>query len=341
MMKKAVFILSCFFFLLIPLLSVYSETDTLFEDEFEEFVPYSDSSSVCNSTCNGCDSVQTSTDGEFRLNTRLNITILGLALTILSGILLRFAPTRKLRYLVLLIALIIFGFYNGACPCPISSLSNVFIYFAGGETHFENMLWFLGLLPITYIFGKVWCGWVCHLGSLQEFIYSHQKIKFLEGPTTQKILKYLRYILTLTLIIQLFIVPEYLFDKIDPFRVAYNLGMGATTLNWILLALLLLTSVFMYRPFCKGACPIGLLLGWVAKIPGASVLGANESCIGCNLAVKSCKIQAISHKDNYNILDNKECIACGNCIDACSKKEMKFFRKSQSHSDKQIICKKN
>jgi polyferredoxin len=117
--------------------------------------------------------------------------------------------------------------------------------------------------------------------------------------------------------------------------------LGATTLNWILLALLLLTSVFMYRPFCRGACPIGLFLGWVAKIPGASVLGANENCIGCNLAVKNCKIQAITQKEYFNILDNKECIACGNCIDACSKKEMKFYRKNSLHNDKQIICKKN
>lgn len=339
-MKKVTFVIFVLFFFIAPIFSANAESDTLFEDEFEEFVPYNDSSSACPATCDECKSPESNSEGEFRLYTRFNITILALTLTFISGIFLRFASTRKLRFLVLLVALIIFGFYNGACPCPISSFSDILIFLAGGETYFENMLWFLGLIPITYIFGKVWCGWVCHLGALQEFIYSHQKIKFLEGQLAQKVLKYLRYILTLTLIVQIFILPEYLFKEIDPFRVAYNLGLGATTLNWILLALLLLTSVFMYRPFCRGACPIGLFLGWVAKIPGASVLGTNENCIGCNLAAKNCKIQAINQKQNFNILDNKECIACGNCIDACSKKEMKFYRKNSYHNDKQIICKK-
>ncbi|NLO20214.1 MAG: 4Fe-4S binding protein [Ignavibacteria bacterium] len=339
MSKKAI-ALFYLIFLFSTALPVYSIENSEFEDEFEEFIPYSDSSAQSSSACENCNGKDGDSYSDARFYKRLNITIFALTLTVISGFLLRFAPTRKLRFLILLISLIVLGFYNGACPCPISSMSQIFIYFAGAESHFVNMIWFLALIPITYIFGKVWCGWVCHLGALQEFIYSHKKIAFLESQKTQTILKYLRYFFTLALIVQLFIVPEYLCKKFDPFRLAFNLGYGASTLNWALLAILLLISVFSYRPFCKGVCPIGLFLGWVAKIPGASILGSSENCIGCNLALKSCDIQAISQIDNQKILDNKECIACGNCIDACPKSGMKFFRKSAARSEKQIICKK-
>ncbi len=197
--------------------------------------------------------------------------------TILAGIFLRFRPTRLLKTVFLVASAVFLGFYNGACPCPISSMSFAIIGVTGGDIYWESTIWFLALIPVTYILGQVWCGWVCHLGALQEFVFRRSKLKFLQGERAQKIMKIMRWLFLAALIIQLLYTRTYIFDDIDPFRIAFNLGYGADTAGWILLGLLLLASVFIYRPFCRAACPIGLVYGWIAKIPGASVLGKDDS----------------------------------------------------------------
>ena len=79
-------------------------------------------------------------------------------------------------------------------------------------------------------------------------------------------------------------------------------------LGWVLLAALLVASVLIHRPFCKTVCPIGLLLGWVSKIPGASVLGPGDHCLGCSACNGACRINAITREAKASVLDNQECI---------------------------------
>ena len=101
--------------------------------------------------------------------------LLGSILSIIAGVFIRFKYTRKTRGIFLVASIVFFGFYNGACPCPISSLSHLVIGATGGETSWVYMVWFVGLIPVTYVFGKTWCGWVCHLGALQKFLYMPNK----------------------------------------------------------------------------------------------------------------------------------------------------------------------
>ena len=306
------------------------------DDEFEDYNPDADTASVAVAQ----DAVISTPIYEHRLF----FPISSLIMTALAGIFVRFSATRKLRGLFLAISVIVLGFYVGACPCPISSFSYTIIALSGGQVIWENMIWFLALIPLTYIFGKTWCGWVCHLGALQEFLFMPAgKLEFLKTRKAQQVMKYIRYVLVAILIVQLIITHSYLFNKIDPFKTAYNLGFNAGYTEWILLGLLVLTSVFMYRPFCKSACPIGLVLGWISKIPGASVLDKNESCAGCTLCATGCNQQAI-YRDPVNkisVIDNKECIACGECLDNCKKCSMNFFRKNEKHKTVNKLCKEN
>ncbi len=309
------------------------------QDEFEEVTDTNEFSEVIGqSEFEQPGAIDTTVPEEVGINWDMLYWPLGaLAFTILAGFLVRFRPTRTVRGVLLTGSVIFLGFYNGACPCPISSLSNTFIGAIGGDAPWEAMVWFLGLIPVTFVFGKVWCGWICHLGALQEFIYRSDKLKFLRGNKAQIVMKVMRWALLVTLIVQLIYTQTYLFDEIDPFRTAFNLGFGTSLTGWILLGLMLLSSVFIYRPFCKAACPIGLLLGFVAKIPGASVLGAKEICTGCVTCSKACKYDAIVRKDKYSVLDNTECILCGECIDQCRQNGILFYRKGKKHGDKVIL----
>ncbi len=248
--------------------------------------------------------------------TTLFRTLIALILTVIASLAYRKSRGRKLRFFIMLGTIIYLGFYSSGCPCMISSFQNLILLLLGEPTRWVTLVWIIGLLPITYIFGKVWCGWVCHLGALQEFIYRPTLFKGLQNEKSQRILRYVQYGALIALILQLLITRINLFIKIDPFKVAFNLfSVNAT--GYVLLAVLLISSILIYRPFCRAICPVGLVLGWIEKIPGASKLQITPSCKSCKQCVKACDSNAISSTADQYIIDQENCIRCGKCLDTC------------------------
>ncbi|MEA3447371.1 MAG: 4Fe-4S binding protein [Bacteroidota bacterium] len=277
------------------------------------------------------DEAKTLGDEEQTSYTRLYYSIAILALTILAAVFMKFKKTRKLRLLVLLIALVIFGFYRGG-PGVISSFQNTYLTAIGVEVNWQALVLFLGLIPITYFAGRVFCGWVCYLGAIQEFLYS-KKFHIFQSAKAQKVMRIIRGVALTAMLIQLTFTHIILWNKVGPFKVAVNL-FSPNMAGYILLGIVLISSVFMYRPFCKTLCPVGLLLGLIAKIPGASVLGVDNSCAGCKTCNDSCDINAITRKNKTSKMDNQECIRCGDCISDCKKGSISFYHKNKIHYDK-------
>ena len=328
-MKNTIFLIILFFSLSIP--TWVSAQD----DEFSEFQDGTEFTEEANTN----DEFSDDEFGEFSEGdvldkatptnwNRFNWAIGILTFTILAGILVRYKKTRKLRPLFLLAAVVILGFYRGG-PGVISSFQNTYLLSIGASAKWTAIILFLGLIPITYLFGKVFCGWACYLGAIQEFLYIG-KVKLFQTEKAQKIMRIIRYVVLAALIVQLTITLGIEWSKIGPFKVIFNLFSPNIT-GYILLAILLISSLFIYRPFCKAACPVGLILGWVTKIPGAAVLGITNSCVGCKTCSTSCEINAITRDGKTSKLDNQECIMCGDCMNDCKIKSIQPFRKGETH----------
>lgn len=254
-----------------------------------------------------------------------------------ASIFLRFKSTRQLRSLFLVLSIVILGFYRGGCPCSIQSFQNGILGLTGTHVKWHSVLLFAGLIPITYLFGRVYCGWICHLGALQEFIFKTSSVKLFQSERSQKMMRGIRITALIFLLAQLLITQTNLYKKVDPFATIYNFH-SEYAVSWVLVVVVIASSFFLYRPFCKTACPVGLVLGWINKIPGASVLGVQHNCNSCALCNKECVINAITRDNKTSVLDNQECIRCGECIKACKKKAFGFFRKNKNHPSK-IECK--
>lgn len=232
----------------------------------------------------------------------------------------RNATFRKYRGLFLLVSVLYLGFYRGACPCMISSWQNSFLIFLGVKVKWETLLWFLLLIPGAYLFGKLWCGWLCHLGALQEFLFKALNVKFLQGNKAQKVIKWIQISVFVLWIIQLILTRSNLFCEWDPFKVAFNLISPSTT-GWLLLGILLVSSVLVYRPFCRFMCPVGLTLGWVSLIPGARKLDKNDTCVNCKKCDTACQQRSLIHENKVTTLRVQDCILCGECISDCNVKK--------------------
>jgi len=321
------------------LIAVTDMADSLSASDLDEFTPMDSDEfeSIVNSdefvSSDGLDEFEAFTEQpennsfiDDKEITTLFRTLIALILTVIAGFVYRSSQGRKLRFFIMLGALIYLGFYSSGCPCMISSFQNLILFLLGEPTRWVTLVWIIGLLPITYIFGKIWCGWVCHLGALQEFIYRPTLFKGLQNEKSQRILKYIQYGALVALILQLLITRINFFIKIDPFKVAFNL-LSVNATGYVLLAVLLISSILIYRPFCRAICPIGLVLGWIEKIPGASKLQITPSCKSCKQCVKACDSNAISSTADQYIIDQENCIRCGKCLDTCRFKAINQFRK--------------
>ncbi|MFH2144114.1 MAG: 4Fe-4S binding protein [Bacteroidota bacterium] len=323
----------------------FKEFNENYEDEFKEFNEdeFSEFSEDSNST--GCIlSCSQTCQKKLSDNNSLEWILVILGFTVVAGVLIRYKATRNLRGWFLLASLFIIGFYKAGCTaCPIGGFQDFLLGVFGYDEGWKQLIWFIAIIPITYLFGRVYCGWICHLGALQEFLYLPGRIKVLQTAKAQKYLRISRYVLLATLIIQIAVMGTKYWCRIDPFvniygfRDFYKMISGTIIFDSeliiiiILVSLLLISSVLSFRPFCRTACPVGLIMGLVEKIPGASVIGTKGECAGCKLCNAACNSRAIVRNDNYSSIDNSDCIMCGDCIDACGKNGLGFFRKSKKH----------
>jgi ferredoxin len=259
---------------------------------------------------------------QFRGEAKAFKWVIGILLvTVAAGILVRYKPTRNLRAVFLVSSIAVLGFYKGGCPCPIQSIQYTILNLFGHAYKWQTLVYFLALIPITYFLGRVYCGWICSLGALQEYMFLGSRFRLFQSERAQVIMRRIRIVALSALVVQLALTQQNLFKKIDPFAVVFNFT-SYYTIDWVLVGVLVISSVLIHRPFCKTVCPVGLTLGWVSKLPGASNLAANHTCLSCSTCSQSCRINAITREGKVSRIDNQECIRCGECLEQCRRSSL-------------------
>ncbi len=301
------------------------------EDEFEDFGAANSLSAPEEISENK--SAASADTHSFWLKSTMIWVYVSLIVTILAGIMLHYPSTRKFRNFFLLGSVIVFGFLKGGCACPIMGVYELAIWIHGGTAKIHSLIWFIGIAAISYFTGKVYCGWICHLGAVQEYIYLGNRFPALKGVTAQKTLKAFQIASFIGFISYAFLTKTNLYCKIEPFLVVFNL-FSVTVTGWILFGILMTTTVLIYRPFCRGFCPLGLILGWISLLPGAKKIIKDNTCIGCSSCSEVCGHQAITRtvideeEGIYNVtFIPHECNACGDCMDVCGKDSISFCSK--------------
>ncbi len=300
-----------------------SVSDNEFSDASDEFKDIGDSEfseNLENSEISIANTKQglSKTDTDFLIE--LSILFI---LTIIVGVFINNNFFQKLRPFFMLSMLIWLGFIHGGCPCMISSFQNLALAGMGLDVNWISLLWIIGLLPLTYLFGRVWCGWLCHLGALQDFIFSATRFEVLKKHKHQKILRIIQVSVFVILFIQLAVTRTNIYIHYDPFKVAFNL-FSANITGYVLLALLLLTSILIYRPFCRAICPVGLVLGWISMLPKARKITQDISCVDCVKCSNKCKTGALLYENKKSFVTELNCIACGDCLKSCKKEALTF-----------------
>ena len=95
---------------------------------------------------------------------------------------------------------------------------------------------------------------------------------------------------------------------------AYGL-LGGIWLSLVVLVFFLVLMVLSSRPFCRTLCPLGAIYGLVSRVSLARIEVDKNACDNCGACDNVCPVEL----DVTNEAGGAECIACGDCIAACTK----------------------
>lgn len=217
---------------------------------------------------------------------------------------------------------------------------------------------FIFLLGISLIFGRLYCSFLCPLGMLQDIIIALSgKVGWRRNHSFQSPQNLLRYsILILTILTAAlgamsllnFLDPYSIFARtithlLEPFTVwAYNTSIsflhvfdiyvfdkklpsvppviwGVAAAFFFLITGMSLTSGRLY---CNTLCPVGTLLGLVARISFFKLALNRTSCNACGRCASVCKAGCINTEEMT--IDQSRCISCFNCLEACTQSSIRY-----------------
>ncbi|MEF9940974.1 MAG: 4Fe-4S binding protein [Lachnospiraceae bacterium] len=232
-------------------------------------------------------------------------------------------------------ALCVPGLNCYSCPgalgsCPIGSLQAVL-----GDRNYKFSFYIVGiLLFVGALFGRFICGWLCPFGLIQDLFYKIPFVRKIKKLPGDRFLKWIKYILLVGFVILLPLFAVDIIGQGSPWFCKYICPSGTLTagiplvlsnpglqqaLGWlftwkvVILILLLLLSVFVYRPFCRYLCPLGAIYGFFNPIAFYRYQIDKTACTDCGICQAACKFDIPVWKSPNSI----DCIRCGDCRQAC------------------------
>lgn len=221
--------------------------------------------------------------------------------------------------------------------CPFGGVVSIYNYFTDGiliqKIHSSSIILMYAVFFMTLLFGPVFCGWICPFGTFQEFIGKigkkifGKKYNHFIPKRFDSILRYLRYLILILVIYNTAISGKLIFQNVDPYYALFNLFTSEVAVTaYIVLAITVIASLFVERPFCKYICPYGATLGIFNLFRIFKIKRNQKTCIGCNACNNSCpmNIDVSSSKTIYN----HQCISCLKCTseNACPIKDTVTLR---------------
>ncbi|MGD8751370.1 MAG: 4Fe-4S binding protein, partial [Anaerolineales bacterium] len=170
----------------------------------------------------------------------------------------------RLRWSTLITGMVLIGFIYTA---PLT-ISQVIALLSGYWPDWHNNLyWYLligGILFISTIDKNPYCAWFCPFGAVQETLAAISGAKHFRPRPWRNYLTWLPRILALTAIVLGLVLRQPGVAGYEPFATLFDLR--GTAIEWGLLVVTILTSLFLYRPFCNFICPIDPVVDFVSTV---------------------------------------------------------------------------
>ncbi|MCJ7569331.1 MAG: 4Fe-4S binding protein [Anaerolineales bacterium] len=206
--------------------------------------------------------------------------------------------------------------------CPFGGVVSLYQFATVGtftqKIHLSSIILMILVFILAFLFGSVFCGWVCPLGSVQEWVGKLGKRLFKKRYNhfiprrIDQYLRYLRYIMLLWVLYATAMTGKLAFGDIDPYYALFNFWTGEVAITGLaVLGITLLASLAVERPWCKYICPYGALLGITNLFSVFSIRRRESTCKSCDLCTRDCPMNIPVHA--VNVVRDHQCIGCLEC----------------------------
>lgn len=222
-----------------------------------------------------------------------------------------------------------------SCPgalgsCPIGSLQAVI-----GSYDFKFAFYIAGFLMfVGALVGRFVCGWLCPFGLIQELLHKIPFPKKIRTFWGDRLLRKLKYVILIVFVI---LMPMSLVDLLGqgaPYFCKLICPVGTLeggiplvwlnetlhgALGWLytwkltILAVIVVLSILIERPFCKYICPLGAIYSVFNPISVFRYRVDRDKCVGCGACARACGMGC----DPVKNANDAECVRCGKCRQVC------------------------
>ncbi len=212
---------------------------------------------------------------------------------------------------------------------PIAALMNLKLLLATGRVpavHPAGLFLLLAFFAISLAFRKAFCGWLCPVGTISEWLWRLGRRIFGRNCSFPRWadlpLRSLKYIL---LGLFGYAVAGMSVAAIEAFLDGpYGVIADVKMLNFfrdlsvtavVVLGLLAAASLAIRNFWCRYLCPYGALMGLAALASPFKIRREPDTCIDCAKCSKACPSALPVHK--LVSVRSAECTACLECVAVC------------------------
>jgi polyferredoxin len=222
--------------------------------------------------------------------------------------------------------------------CPFGGLETLYTFATTGvyvpHVHTANVVLAVAVLVLAFASRGAFCGWICPLGFLQDLVAglssavqrrvpaAHRGMRSLRRTAAplailDRPLRLLKYVVLAWAIWGAAAFGIMVFREVDPWIALLDIGRESAPLGMLVLAVMLVGALFVDRPWCRYACPLGAANGLVARFSPVRLERSASACVDCNLCTRSCPMGIdVARATTVTSVD---CIGCLECVEACPR----------------------
>lgn len=217
------------------------------------------------------------------------------------------------------------GTANLHAVCPFGGIVAAYTFVTSGSAvqklHDSNYYMLIALFISLFLTGAFFCGWLCPMGTIQEWLGKLGKRVFPKWynrvpKKLDRLLRLGKYAVLAFVLFQTARTGMLMFGNLDPYYNLLHIWTDEVALSgYLSVALTLIFSLLIERPFCRYACPLGAVNGFFNLFSFLTIKRNPQSCINCKRCDQVCPAGiVVSEKQTVRDL---ECIRCMQCVEAC------------------------